>query len=112
CHFGTPPSSLPPADAPAIDTGLRPIPALLDQARRNLTGNQKDLWLRGVEAVKAQSADLGRFADLPESSHPARVATVRKAKSATDAFSVWLESNAASRPAPSGLGVDNYDWDL
>ena len=100
------------ADAAGIDTGLRPIPALLDQARRNLTGNQKDLWLRGIEAVKGQSADLGRFADLLGSAQPALVDTVRKAKSATDAFSAWLESNAASRTAPSGIGVDNYDWYL
>jgi len=106
------PMPVSPADAAAIDTGLRPIPALLDQARRNLTGNQKDLWLRGIEAVKGQSADLGRFADVLGSAQPALVDTVRKAKSATDAFSAWLESNAASRTAPSGIGVDNYDWYL
>src|SRR6478736_1837896 len=36
------------ADAKTIDAGLRPIPALLDQARVNLTGSQKDLWVRGI----------------------------------------------------------------
>ena len=32
------------SDAAAIDAGLQPIPKLLDQAKANLTGNQKDLW--------------------------------------------------------------------
>jgi hypothetical protein len=100
------------ADAAAIDAGLRPIPGLLDQARINLTGNQKDLWTRGIGAVKGQSADLARFADLLGSTQPALLDTVRKAKSATDAFASWLEANAASKTAPSGIGVDNYDWYL
>jgi Bacterial protein of unknown function (DUF885) len=100
------------ADARAIDAGLRPVPALLDQARVNLTGKQKDLWLRGIDAVKNQGADLARFADLLGSPRPALVDTVRKAKSATDAFASWLEANAASRTAPSGIGVENYDWYL
>ena len=42
-----------PSDAAAIDAGLQPIPKLLEQAKTNLTGNQKDLWTYGAKAIKA-----------------------------------------------------------
>jgi len=100
------------ADAGAIEAGLRPIPGLLEQARVNLTGNQKDLWMRGIESMKGQSGDLARFAEGLGSTRPALLETVRKAKSATDAFAAWLESNASSKTGPSGIGIENYDWYL
>jgi uncharacterized protein DUF885 len=100
------------ADASAIDAGLRPIPALLEQARVNLTGNQRDLWVRGIESIKAQSAELARFAAALGPARPALAATVQKAKTATDAFASWLESRASSKTGPSGIGVDNYNWYL
>jgi hypothetical protein len=100
------------ADAATIEAGLRPIPRLLEQARVNLTGNQKDLWVRGIESVKGQGADLDHFAGALGSARPALLETVRKAKSATDAFATWLESKAPSRTGPSGIGVENYDWYL
>jgi hypothetical protein len=100
------------ADAKVIEAGLQPIPALLDQARVNLTGNQKDLWIRGIEAVKGQSADLATFAAALGTAQPALLATVQKAKTATDGFASWLQSKAASKTGPSGIGIDNYNWYL
>ena len=100
------------ADAAAIDAGLKIVPALLDQARNNLTGNQRDLWIRGAEAVKGQSAALAEFDAALGPAHPTLGATVRRAKRATDAFESWLESRAASKTGPSGIGIDNYDWYL
>jgi len=100
------------ADAATIEAGLRSIPRLLEQARVNLTGNQKDLWVRGIEAVKGQGADLGHFAEAIGSTRPALLETVRKAKTATDAFATWLESKASSISGPSGIGIENYDWYL
>jgi hypothetical protein len=39
------------ADAAVIDSGIRMVPALLEQARVNLTGNQKDIWNYGTGAM-------------------------------------------------------------
>lgn len=100
------------ADATAIEAGLQPVPALLDQARVNLTGNQKDLWVYGVKAVKGQSADLTAFAAKIGTTRPSLTAAVQKAKDATDAFATWLESQSATKTGPSGIGVDNYNWYL
>ena len=100
------------ADATAIDTGLRPIPALLEQARTNLTGNQKDLWIYGAKAITAQSADLEAFLTKLGAAQPSLAATARKAKDATDAFATWLDGQASSKTGPSGIGIDHYNWYL
>ena len=39
---------LSPADVAAIDSGIRAVPKLLEQARTNLVGNQKDIWIFGI----------------------------------------------------------------
>ncbi len=97
--------------AAAVKAGVRAIPKLLEQAKANLVSDAKDLWVYGTKVVKQQSADLSALgtkvagtADL--------VADVQKAKEATDAFVTWLDSKAASKTAPSGVGIENYNWYL
>ena len=99
-------------DAAAIDSGIRMVPALLEQARANLTGNQKDIWNYGTGAIKEQSAVLAAFDTELGTEHAALKSDVAKAKAATDAFVQWLESRAASKTGPSGIGVENYNWYL
>ena len=99
-------------DAAAINTGLQPIPALLEQARANLTGNQQDIWTYGAKAIKAQSADLTAFAAKLGSAQPDLAATVQKAKDATDGLTRWLDAQTASKTGPSGIGVEHYNWYL
>jgi hypothetical protein len=98
-------------DAADLAAELRPIPALLDQARKNLTGNARDLWVYGTASMKEQSATLSalaaKAADRPELS-----AAVKRAREATDAFVAWLERETPSRTGPSGIGKANYDWYL
>ena len=99
-------------DAATIDAALQPIPALLQQARQNLTGNQKDLWTYGTKSIRDQSAALTEFAARIATDQPGLLATVQKAKDATDAFATWLEAQAPTKTAPSGVGIDNYNWYL
>ena len=42
------------AQAAAIRPGLRAIPGLLSQARRNLVGNGRDLWLHAGTASRSR----------------------------------------------------------
>jgi len=39
-------------------------------------------------------------------------ADVQRAREATDAFARWLDAQVPSKRAPSGVGVENYDWYL
>lgn len=90
---------------------LQVIPALNAQARVNLSGNARELWLAGIRDIRQQSADLeelrerpGVAADLP------LAAAIGNAREATEALASWLEEQAPSKNGPSGIGKDHYTW--
>jgi hypothetical protein len=90
---------------------LHTIPPLLSQARLNLTGNARDLWLAGTGTMKQQAADLAALeakvvqdGDLKRAAHAAKQATID--------FVQWLEQQAPSKTGPSGIGKENYTWSL
>lgn len=98
--------------AAEMHSALRIIPKLLEQARKNLVGNGRDLWIYGTREVREQSSALSRVATLIGNTSAELKSDIARAKEATDQFVGWLESQTASRTAPSGIGVENYDWYL
>jgi hypothetical protein len=98
--------------AAQIASGIRTIPKLLAQAKTNLVGNGKDIWKYGLKSVEQQSVELKALAARLERAPASLKADVQRAIEATDAFAAWLESEAPSKTAPSGIGVDNYNWYL
>jgi hypothetical protein len=95
-----------------LDEGVRVIPRFLEQAKTNLVGNAKDLWVFGARRLKEQSADLAALAARVAGGPDALKIDVQRAKDATDAFVGWLESQTPSKTGTSGVGVENYDWYL
>src|SRR5262245_52400532 len=98
-----------------LDAALRNVPRFLPQAKRNLVGNGRDLWTFGAKHLREQSGDLTglaeRVADAPDL--PATLkSNIDAAKRATDDLVSWLDSQAASKTGPSGIGVQQYDWYL
>ena len=93
-----------------VATGIRAIPGLLAQAKKNLVGNGRDLWIYGTKSIRQQSADLAALA--PKLTDTGLEKDVELAKKATDDFAAWLDSKAALKTGPSGIGVENYDWYL
>ena len=102
---------LAPEPAKALAAQLSHIPALLQQARGNLTGNGRDLWVYGARAVKGQAEILEKLG-AQVASQPALAAAVQAARAATVEFAAWVDAQAKSKTGPSGVGVDNYDWYL
>jgi hypothetical protein len=101
------------ANAARVDSGVRAIPALLEQARANLVGNGRDLWRLSAGDVRDQSATLADLeAKLGSGASPTLLADVRRAKAATDSFSTWLAAKIPTKTGASGIGVANYDWYL
>jgi len=103
---------LTPERAGRMDAGLRAIPPLLQQAKKNLVGNARDLWVFGTSSLKQQSADLAALAARVGDGAGSLRTDVSRAKEATDAFAAWLEAQARSKTASSGVGVENYNWYL
>jgi hypothetical protein len=90
---------------------LRTIPSLLQQARLNLTGNARDLWISGTGSAKNQVRDLDDLAQKVGGA-PQVLAALRDARQATVDFVIWLEQQAPLKTGPSGIGVENYNWSL
>lgn len=97
--------------AAQLAAGLRPIPSLLEQARRNLTGEGRDLWTYGARSVREQARTLADLAGQV-GDHPALAAEVARARQATEEFAAWIEARLPKKRGPSGVGIDNYDWYL
>ena len=103
---------LSPKDAEQVAARIHAIPSLLEQAKPNLVGNGRDLWIFGTRTVRRQSADLERLAARLGDTATGLKSEVLRAKEATNAFAAWLDARAASKNGPSGVGIENYDWYL
>jgi len=103
-----------PLDAAAeqkLIAELGVIPPLMRQARRNLTGNARDLWITGIRDIRAQSGALKSLQEmLGEAPSSEVLAAIASAVEAGDDLVAWLESAAASKTGPSGIGKENYTW--
>ena len=98
--------------AARLGAGLRPIPRLLAQAKTNLTGNGRDLWIWGTTALRRQSAALAELGTKLDGAPASLRADVGAARHATDDLVAWLDTRSASKTGPSGVGIANYDWYL
>jgi hypothetical protein len=92
---------------------LSVIPPLLSQARGNLTGNARDIWIAGIKNSRDQSTFLDDILELAgnDASDELKKA-VGAAQQATSSFTTWLEEQAPSKTGPSGIGKENYTWYL
>jgi len=103
---------LSPEDAAHLAERIRAIPPLLDQARVNLTGDARDLWMAGIRSMEGQVSDLEELAARVAGTSSELDEAIREAAGATEEFVAWLEEEAPSKTGPSGVGVENYTWYL
>ena len=90
---------------------LRVITPLNEQAKVNLTGNAKDLWIAGIRDIKTQTHDLESILEQPGvSDQPDLVVVIKEAIQSTNNLVTWLEKESASKTGPSGIGKENYTW--
>ncbi len=89
------------------------IPPLNEQAKLNLTGNAKDLWIAGIRDIRSQSENLKTIMDRPGVGEDSELMeAITAAISSTDGLATWLEEQSASKTGPSGIGKDHYTWYL
>ncbi len=101
------------AERERLITDIKVIPPLLEQARLNLTGNARDLWLTGIRDIKSQSVDLGKVLEEKGVSNDHwLVSTIKKSIQATNEFVFWLEAEGKKKTGPSGIGKEQYTWYL
>jgi hypothetical protein len=91
---------------------LRTIRPLLAQARLNLTGNARDLWVVGIGTMRKQATDLEALEQKIRNAGSEVKGATRDAHQATLDFVSWLEQQAPSKTGPSGIGKEAYTWSL
>lgn len=103
---------LSPEDAVQLAAQLEVVPPLLRQARVNLTGNARDLWMAGIRSIRGQVTDLEDLARRTSNAGARLTKALSEATSATISFAEWLEQQASLKTGPSGVGKEQYTWYL
>lgn len=102
---------LSPDEAKRLVQDLEVIPPLLEQARGNLTGNARDLWIAGIKNIRDQVENLRSISGLVDLRSDANLpAALADAIEASEQFVTWLEEESLEKTGPSGIGKDNYTW--
>jgi hypothetical protein len=92
---------------------LSKIPPLNEQAKGNLTGNARDLWIAGIRDIQRQSSDLKNILEQEGVAEDTELtAAIEAAIESTDEFARWLEAEGEKKDGPSGIDKDNYTWYL
>ncbi len=92
---------------------LNVIPPLNEQAKQNLTGNAKDLWIAGIRDIEFQSKNLKQLLEWPDIKSDKKLTkAVQSAITSTNDLIDWLQKKANSKTGPSGIGKENYTWYL
>ena len=89
---------------------LKIIPPLLKQAKKNLTGNARDLWIAGTNNFYQQKTVLEKLLPKLSKTNAELQTALSNAIKETALFVGWLENNAQYKDGPSGVGKDNYTW--
>mgnify|MGYP001821478229 CR=1 FL=1 len=99
------------ADEGRLASELGVIPPLMKQARRNLTGNARDLWVTGIRDIRQQRGALDNLQKtVADSASDELLSAIGEAQAATDELIAWLVEEADTKTGPSGIGKENYTW--
>ena len=95
----------------ALINSLTLIPTFNNQAKINLTGNAKELWIAGIRDIRTQSEELAEILIKPGCANDKElVQVVNAAITSTNNFVRWLEKESLKKTGASGIGKENYNW--
>ena len=91
--------------------GLKVIAPLNAQAKKNLTGNARDLWVAGIRDIETQATVLENLKKEASLQNDAEVLQlIDESIQSTKDLASWLEAESKSKTGPSGIGKENYSW--
>jgi hypothetical protein len=99
------------ADKNNLINQLKVIMPLNEQAKLNLTGNAKELWIAGINDIQSQNDDLKELLEKPGVKQDASLQNIiNQSIASTDKLVKWLEAASYKKTGPSGIGKENYNW--
>ncbi|MDA0357330.1 MAG: DUF885 family protein [Bacteroidetes bacterium] len=107
-HYSFP---LDQASSKKMVASIQIIPGLYAQAKKNLTGNARDLWIAGIRDHQGQYKDLEALLLAPGvGQNTALVSVIHEAMKSTEDFVNWLTKEGRTKTGSSGIGKENYTW--
>lgn len=99
------------ADKNNLINQLKVIMPLNEQAKLNLTGNAKELWIAGISDIQSQKEDLKALLERPGVKKDASLQNIiNQSIVSTENLVKWLEAASYKKTGPSGIGKENYNW--
>ena len=90
---------------------LKVIEPMNEQAKLNLTGNAKELWIAGISDIKSQIDDLKDLLEKPGVKDDGALQNIiQQSMASTQKLVKWLEAESIKKTGPSGIGKENYNW--
>ncbi|MEM9078246.1 MAG: hypothetical protein AAGC43_14480 [Bacteroidota bacterium] len=90
---------------------LKIIHPLNTQAKKNLTGNARDLWIAGIRDIQTQAKVLEELKKEKSIQDDTELLKhIDKAVASTQDFASWLDAESKSKTGSSGIGKENYTW--
>ena len=87
------------------------IPSFNEQAKNNLIGNARDLWIAGIRDIETQVLNLESLKNFPGvKKQKDLIQIIDESISSTKSLSKWLKDESKNKTGPSGIGKDNYTW--
>ena len=99
-------------DAADLAARLGRAAPLFEQAKINLTGEAHDLWRTGERSIRSQSRALEALAERVRDSHPDLATAALDARNASEGFADWIAERSHTKKGISGVGKENYTWNL
>lgn len=91
---------------------LQSVPPLLKQARENLNGDARDLWMSGIGSVEDQVEALEAYRTGFDNIGAPLQEALTNAVEASKELVKWLQEQAPRKQGPSGIGKADYTWYL
>jgi hypothetical protein len=99
------------ADKNNLIDQLKVIIPLNEQAKLNLTGNAKELWIAGISDIQSQNDDLNELLEKPGVKEDISLQNIiHESMASTEKLVKWLEAESYKKTGPSGIGKENYNW--
>ena len=99
------------ADKNNLINQLKVIIPLNEQAKLNLTGNAKELWIAGINDIQSQNDDLKELLERPGVKEDSDLQNIiNQSMASTEKLVKWLEAESYKKTGPSGIGKENYNW--
>ena len=89
---------------------LRAVPKIFEQAKGNLSEAAHGLVFLALRVLHEEIDMYKGMVDAIKEHHPELVADAERALAAVIDYGDWLKKNQDKMNAPTGVGVENYNW--